>query len=130
MATAKQSKSSPKSSKASKLAERARLTTKRRPPKAAFKPTTSQAKTTSSVTPLPTTGDASAALFRAGSKGANVVDLLRRKEGATVAEMTGATGWQPHSVRGFLFGALKKKLGLEVSSTRESDAVRRYRISS
>jgi hypothetical protein len=77
-----------------------------------------------------TKNDASSSLFRTGSKGAAVVELLRRKEGATIAEMTGATGWQPHSVRGFLSGSLKKKLGLEVTSTKEADGERRYRIAS
>jgi hypothetical protein len=56
--------------------------------------------------------------------------LLQSKEGATVAEMTGATGWQAHSVRGFLSGSLKKKLGLEVTSTKSAAGERRYRMAS
>ena len=39
-------------------------------------------------------------------KGATIVGLLRRKEGATLADLTKATGWQPHSVRGFLSASL------------------------
>ncbi len=52
--------------------------------------------------------------------------LLRRKNGASIAEMTKATGWQAHSVRGAMAGALKKR-GYTVSSER-TDGVRRYRI--
>ena len=49
---------------------------------------------------------------RADSKQDLLVDLLRRKEGATIAEAVTATGWQPHSVRGAISGTLKKRLGL------------------
>ena len=42
--------------------------------------------------------------------------MLRRPEGATIAEIVAATGWQPHSVRGVLAGALKKRLGLTIAS--------------
>ena len=42
--------------------------------------------------------------------------MLRRKEGATIAEVAEATSWQPHTVRGAFAAALKKKLGLEVTS--------------
>jgi hypothetical protein len=53
--------------------------------------------------------------------------MLRRKEGATIAQIVAATGWQPHSVRGFFAGALKKKLGLTVTSEKVGDQ-RIYRI--
>lgn len=52
--------------------------------------------------------------------------LLRRKNGATIAEMTGATGWQHHSVRGAMAGAMKKR-GHTITSEK-SDGTRRYRI--
>ncbi len=64
---------------------------------------------------------------RPGSKQAKVIDLLKRPEGATVAEVMDATGWQPHSVRGMFAGALKKQQGLMVISTKE-DRGRVYRI--
>jgi hypothetical protein len=74
--------------------------------------------------------DESVSLLRPGSKGAAIVDLLKRKDGTTLAEMTKATGWQPHSVRGFLSGSLKKKLKIPVASTKSPEEERRYRIAS
>ena len=47
------------------------------------------------------------------TKQAQLIAMLRRKEGATIAQIVAATGWQPHTVRGAFAGALKKKLGLE-----------------
>ncbi len=52
--------------------------------------------------------------IRAGTKQAQIIALLQRSEGATVAEMVEATGWQAHTVRGSISGALKKKLGLPI----------------
>ena len=61
------------------------------------------------------------------TKSASVIALLASKDGTTIAEIAAATGWQNHSVRGFLSGTVKKKLGREVSSTLV-DGERRYRI--
>ena len=58
------------------------------------------------------------------------LDLLGRPEGATVEELQAATGWQQHSVRGFLAGAVKKKLGLTLLSEKPDAGPRRYRIAS
>jgi hypothetical protein len=66
---------------------------------------------------------------RDGSKKAEVLDLLRRKQGATLAEIMKATGWQAHTVRGFVSGTLTKKLGLKVESFRAEDKERTYRVS-
>jgi hypothetical protein len=63
----------------------------------------------------------------APSKLATLVAMLCRQQGATLAEMTAATGWQVHSVRGALSGSLKKKQGRAVTSTK-ADGVRIYRI--
>jgi hypothetical protein len=57
------------------------------------------------------------------------LDLLSRQEGATIEELQAATGWQQHSVRGFLAGAVKKKLGLALLSEKPDARPRRYRIS-
>jgi len=65
---------------------------------------------------------------RENTKQAKVVDLLRRPEGATIAQLVKATGWQPHTVRGALAGALKKRLGLEIKSEKPEDGERVYRI--
>ena len=56
-----------------------------------------------------------------------LVGLLRREEGATLADLQAATGWQAHSVRGAIAGSLKKKLGLAVTSAK-IDGVRTYGI--
>jgi hypothetical protein len=56
------------------------------------------------------------------------IDLLSCQEGATIEELQAATGWQQHSVRGFLAGAVKKKLGLTLVSEKPDEKPRRYRI--
>lgn len=61
------------------------------------------------------------------TKQAQMITLLRRPKGATIEELTAATGWQQHSVRGALSGALKKRLGLMIESS-EEDRGRVYRI--
>jgi hypothetical protein len=81
------------------------------------KPTASKAKSKDS---RPT--------VRQGTKQALLIDLLKRKRGATIDEIVQATGWQAHSVRGAISGALKKKLGLEVASEKPEDGPRCYRI--
>jgi hypothetical protein len=65
---------------------------------------------------------------RDGSKKAEILGLLQRKGGATLAQIMKATGWQAHSVRGFISGALGKKMGLTVGSVRREDGERVYSI--
>ncbi len=65
---------------------------------------------------------------REGSKKAQVLELLRRPEGATLADIMEATGWQAHSVRGFISGGLGKKMGLTVESLKTPEGARAYRI--
>ena len=55
---------------------------------------------------------------RAGTKQALMIDMLKRPEGATVEQIAEVTGWQKHTIRGAIAGALKKKLGLNVEATR------------
>jgi hypothetical protein len=82
----------------------------------------------SSKRPVPV-GVISGALIktRSGTKNAQVVTMLRDQAGTTIAAIMAATGWQQHSVRGFLAGVVRKKLGLNlVSEPGESGRV--YRI--
>ena len=67
-------------------------------------------------------------ILRAGTKQAMLIALLQRPEGATMEAIIAATGWQAHSARGAISGALGKKLGLVVTSAKEDDRGRVYRI--
>src|SRR6266508_5006318 len=69
-----------------------------------------------------------AAIAASGSKSVRIAALLSRSGGATIAELMKMTGWQAHSVRGFLSGALKKRKGLLVSGQKDEAGVMRYRI--
>lgn len=64
---------------------------------------------------------------RAGAKAATVIEMLRRPEGATVNQISEATGWLPHSVRGFLAGALRKTYRL-VAASEPAEGGRVYRL--
>lgn len=65
---------------------------------------------------------------REGTKQATLIGMLRAPDGATIAEIMAATGWQSHTVRGAMSGALKKKLGLEVTSEKVEDRGRVYKL--
>ena len=65
---------------------------------------------------------------REGTKQATLIAMLRAPEGATIEELTAATGWQSHTVRGAMAGALKKKLGLEVTSEKLEGRGRVYKL--
>ena len=67
---------------------------------------------------------------RHGTKTAKILDLLERPDGVTLKELIKGTGWQAHSVRGFLSGAISKKMGIRVESSKRPDGDRSYRISS
>ena len=66
--------------------------------------------------------------IREGTKQALVIEMLRRPEGATIAEIVEATFWASHTTRGFLAGALKKKLGLVIESYKDDVRGRTYRV--
>jgi len=62
------------------------------------------------------------------TKHAQLLQLLNRADGASIKDMMQATEWQQHSVRGFLAGTVKKKMGLALTSSKAEGDVRRYRI--
>jgi hypothetical protein len=65
---------------------------------------------------------------RENSKQAKLIDMLNRPNGATIEEIATTFGWQAHTVRGAIAGALKKKLGLNVASQKVEGRVRVYKI--
>ena len=65
---------------------------------------------------------------RAESKQSQLIAMLRQPDGATIVEIAKALGWLPHTVRGAIAGALKKKLGLKVESEKVDDRGRVYRL--
>ena len=65
---------------------------------------------------------------RDGSKTSTMLDLLMQKNGATLAVLMEATGWQAHSVRGFLSGTIRKKMAINVQSAKGQDGQRRYYV--
>ena len=65
---------------------------------------------------------------REHSKQATIIGMLQRAEGATIAQICEATGWQAHTVRGTFAGAIKKKLGMTITSDKTQGGVRTYRV--
>lgn len=76
------------------------------------------------------TGAKKPAHARRGSKTSKILDLLKRPGGVTLKELTKATGWQAHSIRGFLSGTVGKKMGTPVVSSKRADGERAYGIAS
>jgi hypothetical protein len=66
--------------------------------------------------------------MRAGTKQAQIIALLQRPEGASISEIVELTGWLPHSIRGLISGALKKKLGLPVTSDKQAGRGTVYKL--
>lgn len=99
------------------------------------KPTTSAKADTAAVrTKLPSTPVANQKATREDlrtervTKRDQILTLLRRRDGATIPEIMEVSGWQQHSVRGFLAGTVKKKMSLALVSSKADGDVRRYRI--
>lgn len=62
------------------------------------------------------------------TKAGQIIKLLSRAHGASLEELMKLSNWQQHSVRGFLSGTVKKKLGHQLSSQQDKNGIRRYRI--
>ena len=62
------------------------------------------------------------------TKQAKIISLLQRQKGATLAELGKLSGWQEHSIRGFMSGTLKKRMGFDIISGKDKKGTRRYRI--
>ena len=90
--------------------------------------TPAEAEEAPAAPPSPAQVGETAPKVRAGTKQAGLIEMLRTTEGASIAEIVAATGWQPHTVRGAIAGALKKKLGLHVTSEKVKGRGRVYRI--
>ena len=81
----------------------------------------------SSAKKAPKSQKKAAPAAREGSKTAQVIALLEKAKGASLAELMEATGWQAHSVRGFLSGTVGKKMGLKLESEKR-DGERFYSL--
>ena len=65
---------------------------------------------------------------RDGSKASKILELLKQEGGATLESLMKATGWRAHSVRGFLSGTIRKKMGVEVTSAKTEKGERTYQV--
>ena len=71
---------------------------------------------------------AQTSLRKSATKAETIVTLLQRSQGTSIAEIMKVTGWQAHSVRGFLAATVKRQMGLALASERPDGKDRRYRI--
>jgi hypothetical protein len=78
--------------------------------------------------PVAATTEKTAPTPRANTKQAQMIDMLKQPEGATIDAMASELGWQKHTVRGAMAGALKKRLGIEIASETVEGRGRVYRI--
>ena len=99
-------------------------------PKAKAAPATRSSTARKTAKPIAASKASSNACSNANptTKSQACLDLLARREGATLAELMSVTEWRSHSVRGFLSGTVKKKLGLTLNSSRDADGTRRYAL--
>ena len=114
-----------KGSAQSKTASRRKVTS---PAATAKKPTRSVESKAERVANAKTPLKADEPKVERVTKQERLLTLLSQAEGASIEEMMQATDWQQHSVRGFLAGTVKKKLGFSLTTSKAADGVRRYRI--
>jgi Protein of unknown function (DUF3489) len=114
-----------KGSAQSKTASRRKVTS---PAANAKKPTRSVETKAKRVVAANTPAKADEPKVERVTKQERLLTLLSQAEGASIEEMMQATDWQQHSVRGFLAGTVKKKLGFPLTSLKPNDGARRYRI--
>ena len=120
-----ESAGSKKGSAQSKTASRRKVTS---PAANAKKPTRSVESKTERVAAAKTPSKSDEPRGERVTKQERVLTLLSQSEGASIEEMMQATDWQQHSLRGFLAGTVKKKLGFPLTSLKANGGVRRYRI--
>jgi hypothetical protein len=101
------------------------MTERKTKPKAATRPIAR--KTAKPASPNRSTPESSKSPSRSATKRERIIAMLRTSAGATIASLVTATEWQQHSVRGFLAGVVRKKLGLNLVSE-QTDKGRVYRI--
>lgn len=109
-----------------KSAHRAGTDAKNAAPKSSSNTTKKQPARTAASKAATTNPEA--AVPREFSKKQIVLDLLRRKNGATMGEIANATGWQNHSIRGFISGAIGKKMGMAIESALNNAGERTYKL--
>ena len=102
-------------------------TTKKRTPRSKTNARTAKLRRDRSSRAAAKNNPASEARARSGTKQARAIEMLRSADGASIAALMEATGWQQHSVRGFLAGVVRKRLGLTLESTKVA-GTRVYRI--
>ena len=93
-----------------------------------LKPTGPVTKPTTNVRATIRAANPSETAQRIPSKLSIIIEMLKRPEGSTINDLSAATGWQTHSVRGFLSGTVKKRLGLTLTSEMTDKSGRLYRI--
>jgi Protein of unknown function (DUF3489) len=103
-------------------------TTRKSPPPSLSKPKTQHATAKKAGNKRPASDANLSETAHSATKPAQLLNLLKQPNSTTITEMMAATGWQQLSVRGFLAGTIKKKLGLELMSSKAEGDERRYRI--
>jgi hypothetical protein len=100
------------------------------PRKGAVKPPAPESNDSSAAPSTDASANPKTPRARENSKQAQMIEMLKRPDGATLNQLVEATGWQSHTVRGAMAGSLKKKQGLTITSEKITGQERTYRICS